>query len=239
MTPPPRSAKAVTRARVRAGRAARDPSGAARVEAALVHHVDAALRAAGATDRTTADVRPGAGGPQVPDGPEVPARAEVQDGADGGHPVAPSVACYVSLRGEPGTGGLRGALRARGRSVLLPVLLPDLDLDWVHDPGRDGLGDDPLRPGGARLGPVAVASCDLVLVPALAVDRAGTRLGQGGGSYDRALARAVAARGPRPGGPLVLAVVHDDEVLEEELPREPHDVAVDGALTPSGVVLLR
>uniref|UniRef100_UPI0030EF2491 5-formyltetrahydrofolate cyclo-ligase n=1 Tax=Aquipuribacter hungaricus TaxID=545624 RepID=UPI0030EF2491 len=103
-------------------------------------------------------------------------------------------------------------------------------------------GQTPDRgPGGPRLGTAAVASCDLVLVPALAVDRAGTRLGQGGGSYDRALARAHTAPGRRPGegGPLVLAVVHDDEVLDDLLPREPHDVAVHGALTPSGVVLLR
>jgi 5-formyltetrahydrofolate cyclo-ligase len=69
-------------------------------------------------------------------------------------------------------------------------------------------------------------------VPALAVDGAGTRLGQGGGSYDRALARLGA--GARR---LVLAVVHDDEVLAGPLPREPHDVGVDGALTPSGLVL--
>jgi len=146
----------------------------------------------------------------------------------------PSVAVYLSLPGEPGTAALREELRRRGHRVLVPVLLPDLDLDWVLDPGPDATGD-PLRPGGPRLGPAALAACSLVLVPALAVDPVGTRLGQGGGSYDRALARLVAA-GP---APLVLAVVHDDEVLAEPLPLQPHDVGVDGALTPSGPVLLR
>ena len=145
----------------------------------------------------------------------------------------PSVAVYLSLPGEPGTTALRDELRRRGRRVLVPVLRPDLDLDWVLDPGP-GAPADPLRPEGDRLGPGALTACSLVLVPALAVDALGTRLGQGGGSYDRALARLVAG-GP---GPLVLAVVHDEEVLVEPLPRAPHDVAVDGALTPSGPVLL-
>ncbi len=81
-----------------------------------------------------------------------------------------------------------------------------------------------LEPAGPRLGPEALADCDLVLVPALAVDRAGRRLGRGGGSYDRALPRA---RG------LVVAVLHDGELVEQ-LPAEPHDVAVRAVVTPSG-----
>lgn len=158
------------------------------------------------------------------------------------------VAAYASLPGEPGTGPLRARLRELGHQVLLPVLLPDLDLDWVHDPptprdhARSHAGTDPLRPPGPRLGPDAVVRCDLVLVPALAVDLAGTRLGQGGGSYDRALAR-LPPPGRRHGGvtgrPLVVAVVHDEELLTDVvLPREPHDVGVDGALTEAGVRLL-
>lgn len=159
------------------------------------------------------------------------------------------VAAYASLPGEPGTGPLRARLRELGHQVLLPVLLPDHDLDWVHDPtpvsgdhARLHAGTDPLRPAGPRLGPDTVARCDLVLVPALAVDLAGTRLGQGGGSYDRALAR-VPPPGHRHSGatgrPLVLAVVHDEELLTDVvLPREPHDVGVDGVLTGAGVRLL-
>lgn len=159
----------------------------------------------------------------------VPALVAVTGQADEvGHPL--TVAAYVSLPGEPGTGLLRQTLRAAGHRVLLPWLRDDLDLDWVVDDGREPT--DPLHPSGARLGVQALLSADLVLVPALAVDAAGTRLGQGGGSYDRALARLADRRPP----PVVLAVVHDDELLPGgALPAEPHDVGVDGALTPGGL----
>lgn len=207
-----RSAKTVTRRSARAARAARHAEAATAVETALATHLDAVLACARGTSEAAQEAPPEAS--QAPGGPGV-------------------VAVYRSLPGEPGTGGLRAGLRRRGYRVLLPVLLPDLDLDWVEDPGPSHRQGDPLRPAGARLGREALSSCVLVLVPALAVDRTGTRLGQGGGSYDRALARL----GVR-GRPLVLAVVHDDEVLPSVLPREAHDVRVDGALTPSGLVLL-
>jgi carbonic anhydrase len=108
------------------------------------------------------------------------------------------------------------------------VLCPDGDLDWaVYDgstaPGRFGLAE----PVGPRLGVDAIADCDLVLVPALLVDARGYRLGKGGGSYDRALARSSA---------LTVALVHDDELVHA-LPTEPHDVPVGAVATPSrGVV---
>jgi 5-formyltetrahydrofolate cyclo-ligase len=116
--------------------------------------------------------------------------------------------------------------------VLLPVLADDGDLDWApHDPAvalvRSARGL--LEPAGGRRGRAALAGCDLVLVPALAVDVAGRRLGRGGGSYDRALPRA---RG------LVVALLHDDELLDA-VPAEPHDVPVGGVVTPSsGLVRL-
>jgi 5-formyltetrahydrofolate cyclo-ligase len=82
-------------------------------------------------------------------------------------------------------------------------------------------------PDGTPLGLDAITDADVILVPALAVDVSGHRLGRGGGSYDRALTRV------RP-GQTVLGVVHDDEVLDA-VPFEPHDRTVEGALTPSGV----
>ena len=104
------------------------------------------------------------------------------------------VAAYASVGTEPSTDALLVALP----EVLLPVLLPDGDLDWARAdgplvPGPRGL----QQPTGARLGPDAIADCPLVVVPALAVDLAGTRLGRGGGSYDRALARRTRPRGRR------------------------------------------
>ena len=71
-----------------------------------------------------------------------------------------------------------------------------------------------------------------MFVPGLAVDRFGHRLGQGGGYYDRTLA---SVRSRADGGPLLVIVLFDDEVLDE-VPYEPHDCRVDAALTPSGVV---
>jgi 5-formyltetrahydrofolate cyclo-ligase len=78
------------------------------------------------------------------------------------------------------------------------------------------------------LGPDAISSAGLVLVPGLAADTTGTRLGRGGGSYDRALLRR------RPGS-RVLVVLHPGELREEPLPADLHDQPVDGVLTVDGV----
>ncbi|MGX6605211.1 5-formyltetrahydrofolate cyclo-ligase [Micromonosporaceae bacterium Da 78-11] len=207
--------------------------------------------------------------------------------------VAPStIAAYVPIGPEPGGADLPDLL-ARQARVLLPVLLPDNDLDWaVHDgvlnrgpqsgpdvglptatqpePGpwsglSSGSGPAPLseqapnsgpglrsgsaphpgpvprspgrafgltEPAGPRLGPDAIRTAELVLVPALAVGRDGTRMGRGGGSYDRALTRL---RSP---GPLVVALLHDWELIDQ-VPAEPHDHPVHGVITATGGFTLR
>jgi 5-formyltetrahydrofolate cyclo-ligase len=134
------------------------------------------------------------------------------------------VAAFVPLAHEPGD--LEALVDAR--SVLLPVLRDDNDLDWaVFDgslaPGRFGLRE----PTGVRLGVDAVLGADLLVVPALAVDGRGGRLGRGGGSYDRVLARVA-------GAVPALAVVDDEEVVPA-VPMEPHDRPVQGYVTPGGV----
>ncbi|WP_371498735.1 5-formyltetrahydrofolate cyclo-ligase [Kitasatospora sp. NBC_00374] len=144
-----------------------------------------------------------------------------------------TVAAYVSVGAEPGTGPLLDALLARRVRVLLPVLLPDNDLDWAEYRGVEGLAAAArglLEPTGERLGPAAVCAAGLVLLPGLAVDRRGIRLGRGGGSYDRVLARLTAA-GARP---YLATLLYDPELLDE-VPAEPHDLPVDAAVTPSGV----
>lgn len=146
---------------------------------------------------------------------------------------ARTVAAYVSVGREPGTAPLLEALRARGVRVLLPVLLPDNDLDWGVYEGADRLvraGRGLLEPDGPRLGPDAVTEADAVLLPGLAVDGRGVRLGRGGGSYDRVLARLTAA-GARP----ALAVLLYDAELVGSVPAEPHDLPVAAAVTPSAV----
>jgi 5-formyltetrahydrofolate cyclo-ligase len=147
------------------------------------------------------------------------------------------VAAYVPIGAEPGGPGLpdalAGMLGQEGR-VLLPVVLPDLDLDWAayHGPYSLTPGPHGLRePSGRRLGPDSVATAEMVVVPAVAVDARGNRLGRGGGSYDRALTRV-------PAQTLVVALLHDGEVVEE-LPDEPHDRRVDAVITPgAGLVML-
>jgi 5-formyltetrahydrofolate cyclo-ligase len=146
--------------------------------------------------------------------------------------TARCVALYASMLGEPETGPLRAALRSRGVRVILPLVLPDGVLDWAVDTGElrapSGFGgDEPVGPG---LGSDGIRLADVVLVPALAVDTLGRRLGQGAGYYDRALPMLDAAVP-------VIAVVHDGEVLDaavEPVPDEPHDVRVDAVVTPSG-----
>jgi 5-formyltetrahydrofolate cyclo-ligase len=106
--------------------------------------------------------------------------------------MAGTVAAYMSVGTEPDTRGLIFALWKRGSYVLLPVLQADGDLDWASYEGPDSVVAGPrglLEPAEPRRGVTAITSADLVLVPALAVDRSGRRLGRGGGSYDRALAR--------------------------------------------------
>ncbi|RAG85090.1 5-formyltetrahydrofolate cyclo-ligase [Streptacidiphilus pinicola] len=148
---------------------------------------------------------------------------------------ARTVACYVSMGSEPGTRPLLDALRADGVLVLLPVLLPDNDLDWAAYEGAEGLVPARLgllEPSGPRLGPDAVVTADLVLLPGLAVDPAtGVRLGRGGGSYDRVLARLAAA-----GSAARLVTLLFDTELVPGLPAEPHDRPVDAVVTPGRTV---
>ena len=143
---------------------------------------------------------------------------------------AATVTAYVSVGTEPGTTALIDALSELGKRVVLPVVLPDLDLDWaVYEgpsslaPARMGL----LEPVGRRLGPDSVGTADLLLVPGLAVSPTGDRMGRGGGCYDRALARV-------PVGTPVWVLLYDDE-LGHDVPVEPHDRPVTGAVTPSGL----
>ncbi|MFB7220556.1 5-formyltetrahydrofolate cyclo-ligase [Streptomyces sp. NPDC056227] len=145
---------------------------------------------------------------------------------------ARTVAAYVSVGSEPGTRALLDALRARGVRVLLPVLLPDNDLDWAPYEGAGRLlpaGRGLLEPDGPRLGPDAVLDADAVLLPGLAVDGRGMRLGRGGGSYDRVLAR-LAAAGAHPS---LIVLLYDNEVVAT-VPVEPHDHPVDAVVTPAG-----
>jgi 5-formyltetrahydrofolate cyclo-ligase len=143
---------------------------------------------------------------------------------------ATTVAAYVAMDSEPGTGTLLRGLLAEGKRVILPVLLPDRDLAWAPYRGDDELAPARwgiLEPTGPRLGLDAIAGADLVLVPGLAVSPDGNRLGRGAGSFDRALARV------RP-EVLTCALLFDDEV-DLPVPAEAHDRPVRAVATARGV----
>jgi 5-formyltetrahydrofolate cyclo-ligase len=146
---------------------------------------------------------------------------------------AATVAAYVSIGQEPGTGPLIERLHEAGRHVLLPVVLPDKDLDWARYDGPDALVPARmglLEPAGPTLGVEAIARADVVLVPGLAVDPTGLRLGRGGGCYDRALTRV-------PVGTPVCVLLFDEEIVDR-VPAAPHDRRVNAVATPSGVRVL-
>jgi len=149
---------------------------------------------------------------------------------------AQTVCAYLPVGSEPGSPEMLDALTALCETVLLPVV--QTTGDGTHLPllwGRYERGALIAGPFGLRepvkpwLPAIAVARAQVVLVPAVAVDRNGVRLGRGGGFYDRSL--PFCAPGTR-----LIAVVRDREILDA-LPHDPHDATMTHALTPAGGVI--
>lgn len=140
-------------------------------------------------------------------------------GEDSAYEGQTCVAIYRSLPHEPPTEALAEMLHARGAMVIVPETLPDLDLDW-HELRADGSEGPPL-------GLTGIVAAQVILTPALAIDHTGTRLGQGGGCYDRALAR-------RRDNAIVVAIVNDQEYAVRPLPSDAHDIRVEAVITPGG-----
>jgi 5-formyltetrahydrofolate cyclo-ligase len=141
--------------------------------------------------------------------------------------AAGTIAAYYSVGTEPDTCSLVYALWKRGSYVVLPILAPDGDLDWASYEGPGSLVPGPrglLQPAEPPRGLGTVSRADVVLAPAVAVDRSGNRLGRGGGSYDRALAR-VGEQVP------VIALLYDTELVDA-VPVEPHDQPVRAVARP-------
>lgn len=141
-----------------------------------------------------------------------------------------TVCAYVPVGAEPGSVEMLDVLARRADRVLLPVARTTADneavaLQWGEYrcgelvAARFGL----LEPPGPWLPATVVGEASVVLVPALAVDRTGVRLGRGRGFYDRTLVLAPKARR--------VGVIRDEELLDE-VPHEPHDVPMTHALTP-------
>jgi 5-formyltetrahydrofolate cyclo-ligase len=153
-------------------------------------------------------------------------RAHVLAYCDRTLPAGARIAAYQPLRTEPGSTELLAELAARGHQVMVPVTLPDRDLDWAWF--------DPNQPTGSapptRLGLTAVADVQLVLAPACAVDRRGNRLGRGGGSYDRALGRLS--------DDVVVAALLFSGELVDAVPTDEWDRPVSAAVSPAGWIPL-
>ncbi len=139
------------------------------------------------------------------------------------------VATYVSYGTEPQTFDINEALFREGKTVLLPRTLKDKDIEWVIWDGSQST----LRKNGKVPEPTGeifkkLEEISVVIVPALCIDGVGNRMGQGGGSYDRALARVSAWK---------VGLVGANEITQQQLPVEIHDQPVDAAATPN--LLLR
>lgn len=136
------------------------------------------------------------------------------------------IASYISYEFEPSTSDLNKKLIESGVSLYLPRLLKNNDLEWVKWNGET----ENLKKSGKVFEPVGeseIVDLDVIITPALHIDRYGNRLGQGGGSYDRALAKSKAWK---------IALVHPGEITSELLPVSEFDQKVNAAATPTLVV---
>jgi 5-formyltetrahydrofolate cyclo-ligase len=148
----------------------------------------------------------------------------------------PGIACvYLGVGQEPPTLPLINALHSSGHKVLLPVCEPGRELSWVFWAPETGFERSKyapiLEPAGPRHGPETAGEAAVLFIPATAVDRAGNRIGQGGGYYDKFLGHLATAGKEIP----LAAVIYDDELLPAgRIPAEEFDRPVPAVLVPSG-----
>ena len=139
---------------------------------------------------------------------------------------ATNVASYISYEFEPETSDINQRLIKDGKKVFLPRLLENNDIQWVSWNGSSE-NLTKVEKIYEPIGDAVEVELDVIILPALHVDRMGNRLGQGGGSFDRALSRSKAFK---------IALLHYGELTSEILPVQPHDEKVDAAATPEIIV---
>lgn len=140
-------------------------------------------------------------------------------------------ASYISYGDEPSTTELNAELLNSGKVLYLPRIIGN-ELEWVQWNGDTGhlipskLSKNILEPSGVAIS--ELSKIEVIIVPALRIDRSGYRLGQGGGFYDRALPKLSAWS---------IGLIHPDEISSEDLPCENFDIPLNAAATPD--LLLR
>ena len=141
-----------------------------------------------------------------------------------------AVGCYANTDEEPSTSVVRKKLNALGLDVYLPIIKDESGLEW----GRDCAPYQVNKFGIAEPTQSEITTAELssIIIPSLATDIFGNRLGKGAGFYDRALSMVPRFQA---GGPLRIALVFDEEVLEH-IPAEPHDQRVDLIVTPDRII---
>ena len=145
------------------------------------------------------------------------------------------IACYLENDGELGTQPLRQDCQGRGIACYLPVVHAEaghFSMRFHHHRHGQSLRSNRFgiaEPNAWRSPAIPASELDIVLMPLVGFDRAGRRLGMGGGFYDRALA-FIARRPPPRKRPLLVGVAHSCQELEQ-LPHEPWDVPLDIIVT--------
>jgi len=137
------------------------------------------------------------------------------------------IASYMSYGDEPDTRQLNLELIKAGKTLLAPRISGD-NLEWVQWNGDESQLQQKKKisePSGPAF--TNLAAIEVIIVPALRIDRSGYRLGQGGGYYDRALPHLAAWS---------IGLIHPDEISGEDLPREPWDIPLHAAATPDLVL---
>ena len=133
------------------------------------------------------------------------------------------IASYFSYGDEPQTAQLNRAIIESGKTLLLPRIA-GVEIEWVQWDGSENSlkTHKKINEPAGEIYP-EWQKIDLIVVPALRIDRSGYRLGQGGGYYDRALPKLNAWS---------IGLIHPDEISSADLPREEWDIQLSAAATP-------
>lgn len=146
--------------------------------------------------------------------------------------AATAIHCFLPIRSEVDTRPLVLAALAAGKAVAVPVMGGDgvMAHSWIDGLDEAAFGRGQLGTARPRaLRPARPGEWDLTVVPLLAFDRAGYRLGYGKGHYDGLLAQGA-------GVTVGVAFACQEE---PELPREAHDQPLDMIATEAGLIICR